>query len=114
VFLTDVSIFIIFFSYKLQVAQATVLPRGKIQGVDTESTLVSAVSRNNAYYFDYKAKATNQPETHFRVIFSMALGATGGAGNVLVTLTAQTPESRYTEMKPIFDDIIESYGKTKA
>ena len=100
--------------FQTQVAQSTVLPRGKIQGEQTESTLISAESKKNAYYFDYTAKAENQPETHFRAIFSLALGATGGAGNVLITLTAQTPEHCYKELKPVFDNIIESYGKIKA
>jgi hypothetical protein len=49
-------------------------------------------------------------QTHYRAIFSMAMGATGGAGNVLVTLTVQTPEARYAEMKPVFDEIINSYA----
>ena len=90
------------------------LPRGKIQGEKTESTLISAETKKSAYYFDYTVKPTDQPETHFRAIFTLALGATGGAGNVLVTLTAQTPEYRYKEMKPVIDNIIESYGRIVA
>ena len=50
-------------------------------------------------------------QTHFRTIFSLTQGATGGAGAVLVTLTAQTPESRYGNMKSLFDEIVDSYRK---
>jgi hypothetical protein len=31
-----------------------------------------------------------------------------------MTLTIQTPESRYAEMKPMFDKMIDSYGKAQA
>ena len=42
----------------------------------------------------------------------MVQGATGGAGAVLVTITAQTLESRYdAETKAMFDEIMNSYGK---
>lgn len=96
-----------------QVAQMTILPKGSLAGDETESTMISAESKKNAYMFDYKSKVPNQPERHFRTIFALAQGATGGAGGVLVTLTAQTPESRYGEMKGVFDEIIDSYGKAK-
>jgi len=95
-----------------QVAQMTILPKGQLANVDdNESRMLSAESKKNAYYFDYTIKAENQPKTHFRTIFALAAGATGGAGSVLVTLTAQVPESKYDEMKPTFDAIVNSYGK---
>lgn len=53
-------------------------------------------------------------QTHYRVIFALVQGGTGGAGAVLMTLTIQTPESRYAEMKPLFDKMVDSYGKAQA
>jgi hypothetical protein len=49
-------------------------------------------------------------QTHFRTIFSLVPGATGGAGSVLVSITVQCPETEYATMKPMFDQIISSYG----
>jgi hypothetical protein len=40
-------------------------------------------------------------------------GATGGAGAVLVTITAQTPEEGYAAKKSMFDEIIASYKLEK-
>ena len=48
---------------------------------------------------------------HFRTIFALIQGATGGAGAILLTITAQAPEERYPILKPIFDEIIRSYRK---
>jgi hypothetical protein len=45
-----------------QVARATILPKGELQGETTESKLISAESKKNAYYFDYTALPPNQPE----------------------------------------------------
>ncbi|KAG7356413.1 photosystem II oxygen evolving complex protein PsbP [Nitzschia inconspicua] len=94
-----------------EVAQATILPKGELAGQQgVESEMLSAIAKQQAYFFDYKQTVPTQPETHFRTIFSLATGATGGAGNVLVTITAQTPESEYNAMKPLFDDVIKSYA----
>uniref|UniRef100_A0A7R9ZSX9 PsbP C-terminal domain-containing protein n=1 Tax=Craspedostauros australis TaxID=1486917 RepID=A0A7R9ZSX9_9STRA len=92
-----------------QVAQTTILPKGKIMGEENSSTMLSAESKNSAYFFDYKQKVSGQPETHFRTIFSLANGATGGAGAVLVSLTAQCPEADYDAFKPLFDSMMTSY-----
>jgi len=94
-----------------EVAQATVLPKGELAGQESNNNLISAESKRNAYYFDYKTKIPEQPERHFRTIFSLVQGGTGGAGSVLVTLTAQTSESKYNTMKGTFDQVIESFGK---
>jgi len=94
-----------------QVAQQTILPRGEVNLETTKSVMLSAESKKNAYIFDYKVTPPNLSETHYRTVFYLAQGATGGAGAVLVTLTAQCPESRYAEMKPVFDKMIDSFGK---
>lgn len=97
-----------------QVAQAVILPGGEIKGnTDTTSKMLVAESKNNAYYFDYTTKVADLEEQHYRTIFSLVPGATGGAGSVLVTLTVQTTVSRYDNLKPTFDKVIESYGKMK-
>lgn len=95
-----------------QVAAQTILPKGKIAGVDVESKMLSSQSKNQAYYFDYtQAVPDVQPLTHMRAIFSLQQGATGGAGAVLVTVTAQSPQDRYEKTtKPILDHVIDSYG----
>lgn len=96
-----------------QVAAQSILPKGKFSGEDTESVMLSATSAKQAYFFDYTQSVPDVlPKTHFRTIFTLVQGATGGAGAVLVTLTLQTPEERYTEeLKPLFDSVIDSYGK---
>lgn len=96
-----------------QVGQMTILPKGELAGVESDNKMLSAVSQKNSYYFDYVSKIPGQPKRHFRTIFSLAQGATGGAGAVLVTITAQTTEDRYLSLQKGFDEIIDSYEKTK-
>lgn len=97
-----------------QVGQMTILPKGRIAGIENnESVMLSAESKRNAYFFDYTVTVDEQIKRHFRSIFYLSAGGTGGAGSVLVTLTAQTPQSRYDEMKPIFDQIMDSFDKLK-
>ena len=96
------------------VADQTILPKGELMGVETESKMLSAVSEKQSYVFDYQQSVPNvQPMTHFRTIFTLQPGATGGAGSMLVTITAQTPEARYGALKSTFDDIINSFSKMK-
>ena len=97
------------------VAAQTILPKGAIGGNDgVTAKMLSAESKKSAYIFDYTQAIENvQPATHFRTIFSLAQGATGGAGAVLVTITLQTPEENYAGAKTLFDSIIDSYGKNK-
>jgi hypothetical protein len=93
----------------LQVAQATILPKSTLAGVsDVESKMLSAESKKQAYFFDYVTKVPQQPQTHFRTIFSLATGTANGA-TVLVSITVQTPEDEYGSMQPLFDKIIASY-----
>jgi hypothetical protein len=94
-----------------QVAQFTILPKGEVGGAEgVTSVMLSSESKKSAYFFDYKQTVPVQPETHFRTIFSLVPGATGGAGSILVSITVQCPESEYATMKPMFDAIISSYG----
>ena len=112
-----------------QVAQTTILPKGELAGVDDTSKMLSAVSKNNAYYFDYVAspvvptepgsseasrgQMTKQLEPqHFRTIYTLLpLKNGGGAGLTLVTITVQTTEEKYGGLKVLFDEIVDSYGK---
>eukprot|EP00522_Entomoneis_paludosa_P013429 CAMPEP_0172461188 /NCGR_PEP_ID=MMETSP1065-20121228/39604_1 /TAXON_ID=265537 /ORGANISM="Amphiprora paludosa, Strain CCMP125" /LENGTH=213 /DNA_ID=CAMNT_0013216431 /DNA_START=24 /DNA_END=665 /DNA_ORIENTATION=+ len=96
-----------------QVAVQTILPKGQLAGVDVDAKMLSAVSAKQSYLFDYLQTVPNvQPTTHFRTIFTLQQGATGGAGSVLVTVTAQTPEERYsTELEGAFNQIIDSFAK---
>lgn len=103
------------------VAQTTILPKGDLAGLDDASKMLSAVAKNNAYYFDYiatpvvptesgaKMTKTLKPQ-HFRTIFTL-LPLKGAAGLTLVTVTLQTTEERYGEMKGVFDGVVDSYGK---
>ncbi len=43
-------------------AQTTILPKGVIAGEDTESAMLSAESKKQAYFFDYRAKPPGQVE----------------------------------------------------
>jgi PsbP len=97
-----------------QVAAQTILPKAELAGQEAvQAKMIAAVSAKQAYLFDYtQAIVDIQPPTHFRTIFTLQQGATGGAGAVLVTITLQTPEERYAaSLKPLFDKIIDSYGK---
>jgi hypothetical protein len=96
-----------------QVAAQTILPKGEMMGATkVQAEMLSAVSKGQAYQFDYKQCIPGvQPATHYRSIFSLQQGATGGAGAVLVTVTAQTPEERYAGMQPTLQAIVDSYGK---
>lgn len=93
-----------------EVAMATILPKAEIaakQGIESE--MLTAVAKKKAYFFDYVQETPVQPKTHFRTIFSLAQGATGGAGSLLVSITVQTPESEYASMEPLFAKILDSY-----
>lgn len=98
-----------------QVAEQTILPKGALMGeVDVDAKMLSATADKQAYFFDYRQATPKLPLTHFRAIFTLQQGATtGGAGAVLVTVTAQTPETRYGELQSMFDQVIDSYGKSK-
>ena len=88
------------------------MPKSTLAGAnDVESEMLSSESKKQAYFFDYVTKVPSQPKTHFKTIFSLLpkTGGSGAAGNVLLTITAQTPESEYDSLKPLFDDIIESF-----
>lgn len=96
-----------------QVGQMTILPKGQIMGENSESKMLNSESKKNSYYFDYVTKTTDQPKRHFKTIFTLIQGGTGGAGSVLVTITVQTTDDRYEALKGTFDEVIESYGKIK-
>ncbi|GKY99625.1 hypothetical protein MPSEU_000916600 [Mayamaea pseudoterrestris] len=99
------------------VAEQTILPKGELAGIEggVTSRLITAKSEKQAYFFDYtQAVPGVMEETHYRTIFSLAQGATGGAGAVLVTATLQTPETRYSKLQPLIEQVIQSYGKSKA
>ena len=109
-----------------QVAQTTILPKSDLAGLKDTSQMLSATSKNNAYYFDYittpvvptepgsgsgSLTKTLKPQ-HFRSIFTM-LPLKGAAGLTLVTITLQTSEERYGDVKGVFDSVIDSFGKVK-
>jgi len=96
-----------------QVGQTTIMPKGELMGQEQDSKMLAMESKNNAYFYDYVSKVPGQPKRHFRTIFSLAQGATGGAGAVLVSITTQTTSDRYDGLKDTFDEIINSYGKLK-
>jgi PsbP len=104
-----------------QVAQQTILPKGAImdETSDVKANLLEArtVSSPSAYVFDYtQIVPPQQPdEIHYRTIFYLAVGATGGAGNVLVTFTLQCLQSEYaSRYQSTFDHIISSFRKVAA
>jgi hypothetical protein len=107
------------------VAQMTILPKGDLAGQGDDSKMLSAVSKNNAYYFDYVATPVVPIEAgtstsgaltktlkaqHFRTIFTL-LPLKNSAGMTLVTVTLQTSEERYAAVRVLFDQIIDSFGK---
>lgn len=107
-----------------QVAQATILPQGDLAGGNSDaSRMLSATSKNNAYYFDYVTTPMVPTEPgsggvltktlkplHFRTIFTL-LPFKGSSGLTLVTITLQTTEGRYGAMKGVFDGVVDSFGK---
>lgn len=109
-YFSNIFFFAIFLQSVDEVAQATILPKAEIaakQGIESE--MLTAVAKKKAYFFDYVQSTSVQPKTHFRTIFSLAQGATGGAGSLLVSITVQTPESDYAAMEPLFQKILDSY-----
>jgi hypothetical protein len=101
-----------------QVAAQTILPKGALAGVEDDpfAKMLSATSARQAYFFDYRQTVPLTDEgtpTHFRAIFALQQGATGGAGSMLVTITAQTPESRYPVLQKTLDAVVDSFGKSK-
>lgn len=106
------------------VAQATILPKGEIAGVSDNSKMLSAISKKNAYYFDYTTLPVVEVEPgsgsgsttkqlkplHFRTIFTL-LPLKQGAGSTLVTITMQTSEEKYGGLKGLFDQVIDSFEK---
>mmetsp|Transcript_29040 Transcript_29040/g.41502 ORF Transcript_29040/g.41502 Transcript_29040/m.41502 type:complete len:272 (-) Transcript_29040:155-970(-) len=112
-----------------EVGQSTILPKSELAGNKEDSKMLSAVSKNNAYFFDYVAKPivptdpgssaaksgqmTKELEpVHFRTIFTLLpLKDVNVAGLTLVTITFQTTEAKYSGLKSTFDEIISSYGK---
>ena len=90
--------------------ESTILPKAELAAKQNiQSEMLSSVAKKQAYFFDYVQEIPSQPKTHFNTIFSLAKEATGGAGNVLVSITAQTPEADYDSMKPLFTEILDSY-----
>ena len=112
-----------------EVGQSTILPKSELAGNKEDSKMLSAVSKNNAYYFDYVAKPIVPTDpgssaaksgqmtkeldpVHFRTIFTLLpLKDANVAGLTLVTITFQTTEAKYSGLKSTFDEIISSYGK---
>jgi PsbP len=98
-----------------QVAAQTILPKGALADVDTDVTakMISASSTKQSYIFDYlqKVPQVQQPWTHYRTIFTLGNPQENAAGAVLVTITLQTPESRYPTIQSTFDSIIDSYQR---
>lgn len=94
-----------------QVAQQTILPKSDMVGEKTDNQMLASDSKKDAYFFDYISQTPGQPKRHFRTIFALKVGATGGAGSVLVTITAQSLEDNYADLKPLFNSVINSYEK---
>ena len=112
-----------------EVGQSTILPKSDLAGNKEDSKMLSAVSKNNAYYFDYVAKpivptdpgsfasksgimTKDLEPVHFRTIFALLASKDANvAGLTLVTITFQTTEAKYGGLKSSFDEIISSYGK---
>ena len=107
-----------------QVAVQTILPKGNLLSEDNTivAKMISATSTKQSYLFDYvqQVPEVQQPLTHYRTIFT--LGSTKSsnepvisAGAMLITITLQTPESRYSNRnnseQPIFDKMINSYTR---
>lgn len=109
-----------------QVAQATILPKGELGGNADDSKMLSAVSKKNAYYFDYTTTPVVPVEPgsgsgaltkklkplHFRTIFTL-LPLKEGAGSTLVTVTMQTSEEKYEGLKGVFGEIVDSFEKVQ-
>jgi hypothetical protein len=92
-----------------RVAEQTILPKGELAGGSSSTTdsgeLVSAMSKNQAYYFEY-----TQNSQHFVTLFTLKQrGGTGAAGSVLVTITAQTTQGKWAALQPTLQGIIDSY-----
>jgi hypothetical protein len=116
-----------------QVAAQTILPKGNLLNEDSTivAKMISATSTKQSYIFDYlqQVPEVQQPLTHYRTIFTLCnskndVAAAAAAGAMLITITLQTPESRYNTsnnnnsndknncaQQTIFDTMINSYTR---
>mmetsp|Transcript_32746 Transcript_32746/g.75351 ORF Transcript_32746/g.75351 Transcript_32746/m.75351 type:complete len:264 (-) Transcript_32746:1736-2527(-) len=100
----------------VSVGETTILPKGAIMGVtDTAGKMLSAVSKKNAYFYDYVVNIASQPERHLRTIFTLQTASDADkipqAGSMLVTITAQTTQDRYESNRELFEMMVDSYSK---
>jgi hypothetical protein len=113
-----------------EVGQATILPKGKLVGGDMLALrrMISATSKGGAYFFNYIAEPsvpaemgsgsgslmTKLKRQHFWMVFTVLLPVgKASAGMMLVTITLQASEDRYSNVKSVFDQIIDLYKKIK-
>jgi PsbP len=113
-----------------QVAVQTILPKGNLLNEDNTivAKMISAISAKQSYIFDYlqQVPEVQQPLTHYRTIFTLGSPKNSGedgnnsasmsAGAMLITITLQTPESRYNSNannseQAVFDTMINSYTR---
>jgi len=101
-----------------QVAEQTILPKSNL-GLedDVDAVMLSATSSKSAYVFDYRHGVPSpnggQVATHFRTIFTMLPSPIANSPSNLVTITAQTPESKYKDLQSTMDAVIQSYQPAK-
>ena len=89
-----------------QVATQTILPKSNLLNEDSTivAKMISAISTKQSYIFDYiqQVPEQQQPLTHYRTIFTLGSSTSNSntgsstAGAMLITITLQTPESRYS------------------
>lgn len=73
-----------------------------------EGKMIGQSVVKGAYAYDYTIEQTGQKPRHLRTLF--AVQTEEGRGRRLVTLTAQCYESKYAELKPLFEKVLESYS----
>jgi len=71
-----------------------------------EGRMISSAVRKGNYVYDYTIEQKNGPKRHLLSLFTVQADA---GASILVSLTAQCLDSRYGELAPTFNAVIESY-----
>ena len=85
-------------------------PEAGLCSLDTdgiEGKMLKTEMVNGAYAYDYTIQQKGQQKRHLRTLFSVQTEE--GRGLRLVTLTAQSYESRYADLAPTYAKVLQSY-----
>lgn len=75
-------------------------------------TMLEQVTKKGSYVYTYEIEQLGQPTRRLRTLFSVLLEE--GRGKILFTLTGQAATTRFAELRPTFDAVVDSYSAKSA